>query len=248
MSDRDKLVVLGLFFIFLISFFVLFILLGDIPDSKLFQYMFFIAALTMAFTGFLGATGTFATQGQTLGGGAAIFLVMVVAVVGLKPHFATDNLMLDIVEIAKYSPTEELTADTAVKRIKSTIEEVREVQQVLKIDTEAPLGKIIARLKASLSTTCAGRDLLRMKIISATPPYRVLQTTDGKVNVYIGERLIESKEGKYELPVAELRKSPVTVEIISKDISFNLGGGAGVFNYYDDSVPELQLYYTKEVK
>ena len=69
MNDKDKFVVLILFFVFLASFFAMFKL--DVqPDVSFFQYLFFIAALTMAFTGFLGATGTFNTTGQTLGGGA----------------------------------------------------------------------------------------------------------------------------------------------------------------------------------
>lgn len=62
MSDKDKVIILILFSVFLASFFAMF-KLGDYPNSSLFQYLFFIAALTMAFTGFLGATGTFSTTG-----------------------------------------------------------------------------------------------------------------------------------------------------------------------------------------
>ena len=96
----DKLIILGLLLVFLSGFFVLFIKYPGHPDSGLFQYLFFITSLTMAFTGFFGATGTFKTKGQTLGGGAAIFVVMVVALAALKPVFSQDNFKNEIIKLA----------------------------------------------------------------------------------------------------------------------------------------------------
>ncbi len=244
MSDRDKFVVLGLFFIFLISFFVLFILFGHEPDSKLFQYMFLIAALTMAFTGFLGATGTFTTQGQTLGGGAAIFLVMVVAVVGLKPYFATDNYMLEIVEIAKSksNSTEDLSTEVAVKRVEDAFEKIQEMRHLLKMDSAEPLEAMIPRLKASLSKTCSGRETLTMVIRSLEAPHKIFQTSDGKFKGYLGNnKLVETKEGKYEFPMAELQREMIFMEKLSKNIKLD-----NVILEYHDDIPELQLYVKEE--
>lgn len=129
MSDKDKLVIIVFSFIFLVSFFFLF-LTGPYPNGALFQYLFFIAALTMAFTGFLGATGTFATKDQTLGGGAAIFIVMVLSVVGLKFSFEPEDALAKLVHSAKIiNKNEELSVESATDYARNIMEEYPKLKE-----------------------------------------------------------------------------------------------------------------------
>jgi hypothetical protein len=233
MSDKDKLVILALFFIFLISFFVFFIVLGDRPDSRLFQYLFFIAALTMAFTGFLGATGTFTTQGQTLGGGAAIFLILVLAVVGLMPYFEKDNSLIELVSLMKTNPTEELSVNDAIQRSLNQIEDLRETSGELKQCSE----------KLTLLKVKPDQKKLSLAIRYWDPPNKPIKPDDDLFTIDTGNVSYEEKAGKYELPVKDLSDNFVYIEPRHSD---QLSFGPGMLLKYDDGIPEVQLFVKRK--
>jgi hypothetical protein len=226
MNDKDKIVILILFFVFLASFFAMFKL--DVPDVSFFQYLFFIAALTMAFTGFLGATGTFSTTGQTLGGGAAIFLVMVVAVVGLKSYFEIDNSLKELVLLMKSSPQEKLSTNDAVLRAISTIETgVKENEQ----------------LKQNVNLCQARQDKLNLSIRYWDPPQRRITDNDDLLSVMnTGTGQLESKEGKYELATKDLQNDFIYIEPRTDNLYF----GPAMLLKYDYNVPEIQLFVRKK--
>lgn len=230
MSDKDKLVILALFFIFLISFFVFFIVLGDRQDSSLFQYLFFIAALTMAFTGFLGATGTFTTQGQTLGGGAAIFLVLVLAVVGLKPYFEKDNSLIELVNLMKASPTEELSANDAIQRSINQVENSRKIGDALKLCNEQ-------------LTQLRDNKRLNLAIRYWEAPNRLIKPDDDQFTVDTGSVPYDVKNGKYELPVKDLPYNFIYIEPRHSD---QLSFGPAMMLKYDEGIPEVQLFVRKK--
>jgi hypothetical protein len=215
MSDKDKMIILILFSVFLISFFVMF-KLGDYPNSSLFQYLFFIAALTMAFTGFLGATGTFSTTGQTLGGGAAIFLTMVLAVVGLKPYFDINNSLNELVLLMKSPPDEKLSPNEAVSRA---------IEQINKY-TAKP----------------ARPDKLSLAIRYWDPPQRQIKPDDDLFGVDAGTISLQIKEDKYELATKDLQKDFVYIEPRTDKLDF----GPAMLLKYDDDIPELQLFVRKK--
>jgi hypothetical protein len=74
--DYPKIICSILTFVFLAVFLTLFIGFSYYPRSSLFQYMAFIASLTMAFTAFFGATGALKGTKQELTGAAAIFFIL----------------------------------------------------------------------------------------------------------------------------------------------------------------------------
>jgi len=216
MSDKDKLVILILFFVFLVSFFIFVIVLGDRGDSTLFQYLLFIAALTMAFTGFLGATGNFTTQGQTLGGGAAIFLILVLGVVGLKPYFEPDNSLKKLVGMMKANPDEKLSNNEALLRAMNEITKGREMRP----------------------TKCPEKpDKLKLSIYSWEPP-KLIKAEDELFTVYTAA--YDSKEGSYEIPTKNLEKEDIYLE--SDQFPF----GPAIKLKYDPNIPEIRLYVKKK--
>jgi hypothetical protein len=226
MSDKDKLVILALFFIFLISFFVFFIVLSGRTDSSLFQYLFFIAALTMAFTGFLGATGTFTTQGQTLGGGAAIFLILVLAVVGLKPYFEKDNSLIELVSLMKSNPTEELSVNDAIQRSINQIEDLRETSDELK------------QCKGKLD-----QKKLSLAILYSEIPHKPIKPDDDLFTIDTGSVPYEEKADRYELSVKDLSNNFISIEPRhSEQLSF----GPAMVLKYNDGIPEVQLFVKRK--
>lgn len=230
MSDKDKLIVLILFFVFLASFFAMFKL--DVPDIGLFRYLFFIAALTMAFTGFLGATGTFNTTGQTLGGGAAIFLVLVLAVAGLKPYFEIDNSLRELVSlIKKSSPEEKLSTNDAV------------LQAISKIKTSITVAKENEQLKQNITLCQTKQDKLNLAIRYWDPPQRRITDNDDLLSVMnTGTGQLQSKEGKYELATKDLQNDFIYIEPRSDNLYF----GPAMLLKYDYNVPEIQLFVRKK--
>jgi hypothetical protein len=251
MSDKDKLVILILFFVFLASFFAMFKL--DAPDVSFFQYLFFIAALTMAFTGFLGATGTFNTTGQTLGGGAAIFLVMVVAVVGLKPYF-DDNSLKELVLLMKSSPQEKLSTNDAVSKvntiIKKLVSSMSSPQEKLSIneavslaisrsEDNIALNKKIAQSEKELASFKAKQDKLSLAIRYSHLPYRPITDNDDLLEVKnTGSGQLEFKEGKYEFSTKDLQNEFIYI----KPRTDNLRFGPEIYLKYDYNIPEIQFF------
>ena len=230
MSDKDKLVILILFFVFLASFFVMFKL--DVPDVSFFQYLFFIAALTMAFTGFLGATGTFSTTGQTLGGGAAIFLVMALAVVGLKSHVDNASLKKLVSFMQSSFPEKKLsTNDDAVSRAISEIE------------AGITVTKENEQLKQKITFCQAKQDKLNLTVRYWDPPQRRITDNDDLLSVMnTGTGQLESKEGKYELSTKELQNDFIYIEPRSDNLYF----GPAMLLKYDYNIPEIQLFVRKK--
>jgi hypothetical protein len=230
MSDQDKLIILVLFFVFLASFFILFKL--DVQaDVSFFQYLFFIAALTMAFTGFLGATGTFSTTGQTIGGGAAIFLIMVLAVVGLKPYFEVDNSLKELVLLMKSSPEEKLSTNQAVLRA------------IDKIEASITYTKKIAQFEQEITRCQAKQDKLNLTIRYWDPPQRRITDNDDLLSVMnSGTGQLESKEGKYELATKDLRNDFIYIEPRTDNLYF----GPAMLLKYDYNTPEIQLFVRKK--
>ena len=222
MSDKDKLVILILFFVFLASFFVMFKL--DDTGVSFFQYLFFIAALTMAFTGFLGATGTFNTTGQTLGGGAAIFLVMVVAVVGLKPYF-DDNSLKELVLLMKSFPQEKLSTNDAVSRAISEIE------------AGVMVTKENEQLKQKITLCQAKQDRLSFAIHYLETPQRLITDNDDLLQVESNTGPLKPKKGKYELSNKDLQNDYIYIQ--PKD---NLRFGPNMYLKYDYNIPEIKLF------
>ncbi len=215
MSDKDKIIILILFSVFLAGFFAMF-KFGNYPNSSLFQYLFFIAALTMIFTVFLGATGTFSTTGQTLGGGAAIFITMVLAVVGLKPYFEIDNSLNDLVLLMKSSPDQKLSSNDAVLQA-------------------------IKQIKNCTAKTVRP-DKLSLAIRYWDPPQRQIKPDDDLFGVDAGTVSLQVKEGKYELPIKDLQKDFVYIEPRTDKLNF----GPTMLLKYDDNIPELQLFVRRK--
>ncbi|NJO15965.1 MAG: APC family permease [Thioploca sp.] len=233
MSDKDKIIILILFSVFLASFFAMF-KLGDYPNSSLFQYLFFIAALTMTFTGFLGATGTFSTTGQTLGGGAAIFIAMVLAVVGLKPYFDINNSLNELVLLMKFPPEEKLSPNEAVLRANNQIKEYRE---------EIPtLTKKIFQNKQELTLCESKQDKLSLAIRYWDFPQQQIKPDDDLFGVSAGTVVPKIKEDKYELSTKDLQKEYVYIAPRTDKLDF----GPAMLLKYDDNIPELQLFVRKK--
>lgn len=224
MSDKDKLIILVLFFVFFASFFGIFIFGPDRPDSELFQYLFFIAALTMAFTGFLGSTGTFTTTGQTLGGGAAIFIVMGLVIIMVKPYFGEGKALQEIKQ-ALY-PTlpsvPKLTPEEVVTQVQSKLADLNLCQANLPKPT--------------------GNDKLTIVLWYLDPP-RLIKPEDDLFEVYAGTAQVDSKTGKYEVSIRELANNHLS---ITPRYPEKVAFGPEAFFKYDPNLQEVQLFVRRK--
>lgn len=224
MSDKDKLIILVLFFVFFASFFGIFIFGSDRPDSELFQYLFFIAALTMAFTGFLGSTGTFTTTGQTLGGGAAIFIVMGLVIIMIRPHFGEGRALQEIKQaLYPSSPTiPKLTSEEVVAQVQSKLADLN-----------------FCRVNPPKST---GEDKLTIALWYLDPP-RLIKPEDDLFEVYAGTAPVDAKTGKYEVSMRELANNHLS---ITPRYPERVAFGPEAFFKYNPSIQEVQLFVRRK--
>ncbi len=221
MSDKDKLIILVLFFVFFASFFGIFIFGPDRPDSELFQYLFFIAALTMAFTGFLGSTGTFTTTGQTLGGGAAIFIVMGLVIIMVRPHFGEGKALQEIKQ-ALYltSPTiPKLTPEEVVTQVQSKLADLNLCQ-------------------ANQANKPISSDKLTISLWYLNPP-RLIKPEDDLFEVYAGTATVGTETGKYEVSLKELANNILS---ISPRYPEKVTFGPEAFFKYNPNIQEAQMF------
>lgn len=264
MSDKDKLVVIVFFFIFLVSFFFLFFT-GPYPNGALFQYLFFIAALTMAFTGFLGATGTFSTKDQTLGGGAAIFIVMVLSVVGLKSIFGPDDALAKLVQLANKMENKEFSTTDAISYTMDIMEKYPKLEkEILELsDANKKTRELQDKLELSQKTSkkhqeslgVCQKDLkecqkrpreLSLVVHPLSSPFSILLPDEevSIINVDGDNNLsgIQKDGKKYRVPLSVL-KGGFMMQLRNQDYRFD----PLIARYdYDNSL--LELYVTKVSK